>query len=337
MAYNSNHHQPYTPYYSHNEGLEEFDVRADFDVKGPRWSEVHGNGLYNPGMGTGGGNVRSSTTGLGVLRGDRNSGYGPVSEHIPPLGHTYSQDTRKSLASREELVSVPVLGPEWKKTELHDLSRRGKSGIKAEKRKRAWLEWTRDQRGLCGVRWLTRKVIVGAAFLFCVALGVTLYFVIPRAPNFEFYDEQPFTVDNNTISFSRTPTNFSFSGNLNLWADASSSYVPVHFTHLEASLYDEATNKKIATGDWGNHVMQHKAEQAVILPVTFAYSAINTSDTTWNDWYNACGHIWPGTTRSDLKLKLLLKMSIVGLTKKPQTSALISGIACPFELSADSV
>lgn len=63
-------------------------------------------------------------------------------------------------------------------------------------------------------------------------------------------------------------------------ADASSSYVPVHFTHLEASLYDEATNKKIATGDWGNHVMQHKAEQAVILPVTFAYSAINTSDTT---------------------------------------------------------
>lgn len=118
------------------------------------------------------------------------SSYGPVSEHIPPLGHTYSQDTRKSLASREELVSVPVLGPEWaptnakwitlctehvnrwrrwKKTELHDLSRRGKSGIKAEKRKRAWLEWTRDQRGLCGVRWLTRKVIVGAAFLFCVA------------------------------------------------------------------------------------------------------------------------------------------------------------------------
>lgn len=50
-----------------------------------------------------------------------------------------------------------------------------------------------------------------------LSLGVTLYFVIPRAPNFEFYDEQPFTVDNNTISFSRTPTNFSFSGNLNLW------------------------------------------------------------------------------------------------------------------------
>lgn len=63
-------------------------------------------------------------------------------------------------------------------------------------------------------------------------------------------------------------------------ADASSSYVPVHFTHLEASLYDETTNKKIATGDWGNHVMPHKAEQAIILPVKFAYSAINTSDTT---------------------------------------------------------
>ncbi|KAL0249839.1 hypothetical protein I308_103141 [Cryptococcus tetragattii IND107] len=319
MAYNSNHPRPYTLDYSPNEELEEFDVRADFDVKGPRWR-----------------NVRSSTIGLGVLGGDKNNSYRPVSEHIPPLGHTYSQDTRKSLASREELVSVPVLGPEWKKTELHDLSRRGQSGIKAEKRKRAWLEWRRDQRGLCGVRWLTRRVVVGASFLFCVALAVTLYFVIPRAPNFEFYHDQPFTVNNDTISFNRTPTNFSFSGNLNLWGDASSSYFPVHFAHLEASLYDETTNKKIATGDWGNHIMQHKTQQAVVLPVTFAYSAINTSDTTWNDWYNACGHIWPGTVRSDLKLKLLLKMSIVGLTKKPLTSTLISGVTCPFELSADN-
>lgn len=103
--------------------------------------------------------------------------------------------------------------------------------------------------------------------------------------------------------------------------------------------------------------MQHKTQQAVVLPVTFAYSAINTSDTTCkssifffhhmqqsylsdgrtgNDWYNACGHIWPGTVRPDLKLKLLLKMSIVGLTKKPLTSTLISGVTCPVELGADN-
>jgi hypothetical protein len=48
-------------------------------------------------------------------------------------------------------------------------------------------------------------------------LGVLLYFVIPRNPSFQFYPERPFDVDNSTISFSRTPTNFSFTGNLNLY------------------------------------------------------------------------------------------------------------------------
>lgn len=54
------------------------------------------------------------------------------------------------------------------------------------------------------------------------SLAVTLYFVIPRAPSFEFYHDQPFTVNNDTISFNRMPTNFSFSGNLNLWGTLSS-------------------------------------------------------------------------------------------------------------------
>jgi hypothetical protein len=47
-------------------------------------------------------------------------------------------------------------------------------------------------------------------------LAIVLYFLIPRAPSFTFYTAQPFVVDNTTIAFSRTPTNFSFVGNLNL-------------------------------------------------------------------------------------------------------------------------
>lgn len=49
------------------------------------------------------------------------------------------------------------------------------------------------------------------------SLGITLYFVIPRVPSFTFYTPTPFTVDNSTIEFSRSPTNFSFNGNLNLY------------------------------------------------------------------------------------------------------------------------
>jgi hypothetical protein len=57
-------------------------------------------------------------------------------------------------------------------------------------------------------------------------LGVLLYFVIPRNPSFQFYPERPFDVDNSTISFSRTPTNFSFNGNLNLYGTSSHAELP---------------------------------------------------------------------------------------------------------------
>ncbi|OCF40816.1 hypothetical protein I317_05351 [Kwoniella heveanensis CBS 569] len=282
---------------------EPFDVRADFDGDGPRWSERHGpkpgHGLINSigggaaGSMKGEGSIRSGgAMGTGIAGDDRS--YRPVEDHIAPSAYT---DPAKSLHSREELVSVPVLGPEWKKTELHELSRRGQSELKGDKRTRAWREWTRDQRGLFGVKWLTRKVFVFIVFAFLAALGVTLYFVIPRAPSFEFYNDSPFVVNEDTVNFNRVPTNFSFAGNLNLFGDASSSYLPVHFTSLQATLYDVTTNKKIATGDWGNKHMDHKDQQPVVLPVQFEYSAVNTSDITWNNMYQACGHKWTGTTR----------------------------------------
>ncbi|WWD18980.1 hypothetical protein CI109_103437 [Kwoniella shandongensis] len=327
-------HQPHNSlYYEQGEEEDEpFDVRADFDGTGPRWSDRYGQGQgIGQDVGKGEGSLRSGLGG-GMVGDDRS--YRPVDDHVAPTGHTANT---KSATSREELVSVPVLGAEWQKSELHELSRRGQSELRGEKRTRAWREWTRDQRGLCGSRWFTRRILVGAIFAFVVALGIALFFLIPRVPSFEFYGEQPFSVDNSTISFNRTPTNFSFSGNLNLYADASSSYLPVHFTSLQAKLYDLTTDKLIATGDWGNHRIAHKDQQPVLLPVTFSYSALNTSDTTWNDMYDACGHLWTGTTRPDLKFRLVLRMSIMGLVNHPEQSTQISDVTCPFELPGNSV
>ncbi|EIW67321.1 hypothetical protein TREMEDRAFT_33878 [Tremella mesenterica DSM 1558] len=257
------------------------------------------------------------------------SSYRRVETHIPPPGLRSTTD--------EEMVSVPVLGPEWHKSELHEMSKTGRNEVTREKRVRAWREWKRDQRGLCGVAWLTRRLLVFTLFFVCAGLAVTLFFVLPRAPSFTFYAPSPFTVDNSTIAFSRTPTNFSFAGNLNLFADGTNSYVPVHLSNLEATLYDLTTDKQIATGSLHGHVVHHKADQPVVLPVEFNYSALNTSDTTWNDLYDACGHLWPGTTRPDLKFRLVLKMSIIGLVTHPEQSTQISDVACPFELPASSV
>lgn len=63
-------------------------------------------------------------------------------------------------------------------------------------------------------------------------------------------------------------------------ADTSSSYLPVHFTNIEASLLDSTTSKIIARGNYGNHKVEKSKTAPVIFPVIFSYSALNTSDSS---------------------------------------------------------
>lgn len=71
-------------------------------------------------------------------------------------------------SSKVEMVTVPALGAEWGKDELHQASKAGKRERKAESRKKFWKEWNRDQRGLCG-HYFTRKVLVFVLFgVICV-------------------------------------------------------------------------------------------------------------------------------------------------------------------------
>lgn len=45
----------------------------------------------------------------------------------------------------------------------------------------------------------------------------------------------------------------------------------------------------------------------------------------------------PKLMRIDLKFRLVLKMSIVGLVSKPSVTTQISDVTCPFELPVNSV
>jgi hypothetical protein len=63
-------------------------------------------------------------------------------------------------------------------------------------------------------------------------------------------------------------------------ADTSSSYLPVHFTSLKATLFDLTTTKVIARGDYGNQKVPKGNQVPIVLPVQFLYAALNTSDTT---------------------------------------------------------
>lgn len=235
-----------------------------------------------------------------------------------------------------EMVSVPVLGPEWGKGELHDNTRRGKADIREEKRRTAVREWSRDQRGMCGIKWLSRKWFTFIFFFFCAGLAVTLYFVIPRAVTFTWYQADPFYVDNTTAVILRTPTNFSFTGELHLMADSSSSWIPVQFTDAVASVYDVATMKKIASGNLGKYKMSRGIANAVRFPITFSYSAVNTSDETWTNMYDSCQYQFNGVQRSTMNIRVEVKQSIVGLTGHPISTDTITGVTCPFSFSSSS-
>ena len=54
----------------------------------------------------------------------------------------------------------------------------------------------------------------------------------------------------------------------------------MHFSNLEATLYDLGTNEAIATGNYGNHFVPKEQNVPVVLPVQFYYSAVNASDPT---------------------------------------------------------
>lgn len=64
-----------------------------------------------------------------------------------------------------EMVTVPALGPEWKKSEMRDMTKAGKREKRAESRKQLWRDWTRGNRG---GKWFTKRVIVFGCFALIV-------------------------------------------------------------------------------------------------------------------------------------------------------------------------
>ena len=66
-----------------------------------------------------------------------------------------------------ELVTVPALGGEWKKSEMEDMTKRGRQKQKDSHRMDKFKAWNRDQRGCCG-KYGTRKQIAIGLFIFCV-------------------------------------------------------------------------------------------------------------------------------------------------------------------------
>jgi hypothetical protein len=76
------------------------------------------------------------------------------------------EDTASSIGN-VEMVTVPALGPEWKASEMRDMTKGAKREKLAEERGQKWKEWRRGERGMCG-NYFTRRFTVFFVFGLCI-------------------------------------------------------------------------------------------------------------------------------------------------------------------------
>jgi hypothetical protein len=130
---------------------EAWDIYADFNNAGPRYSSAQVQGLVHYSY------FMNASLQLRIT----------CRYQQLPTPNVKGDDTASTIGP-VEMVTVPAFGPEWGKSEMKDMTKAGKREKKNEGRRRAWKEWSRDQRGLCGSKWLTRRVVVFILFGLCV-------------------------------------------------------------------------------------------------------------------------------------------------------------------------
>ncbi|TFK39099.1 hypothetical protein BDQ12DRAFT_630303 [Crucibulum laeve] len=287
------------------EQTDAWDVYADFNNAGPKYSTAFT---------------------------QNNQGYHQLAPSTP-------KGDDASTTGPVEMVTVPALGAEWKREELHDMTKGARKQKKAESRREFWKQWNRGERGLCG-RYFTRKVFVFFLFGLCVAIALVLAFTIPRVPSFAFNDKLPISnatgdwKDAVPTVFSRIPANFSFPASASIQVNTNDNYLPITFKHIRAQVFDLETSRLVGTGDMGKQTLPAKSFPEIMIPLNFTYIASNDTDQTWLNWYNSCKNkiLVQDGKRDALQFRLVLDFDILGLTTTHSASTQISDAACPIEL-----
>jgi hypothetical protein len=184
-------------------------------------------------------------------------------------------------------VTVPALGAEWKSSELRDMTSAGQRARAAERRGARWAAFTSGKRGMCGLPWLTRKVLTFVLFFLVIAAGVTLAFTLPRVPGFALNVDTPLMNATGAFAaavptlFVRAPAaNFSFPALADVQVDTGASFLPLRMRELEATVTDSQTGLRVATGNISSVLVPPKALFNLQIPLNFSYTAINASDQT---------------------------------------------------------
>ncbi|KAH9175598.1 hypothetical protein EDB89DRAFT_323447 [Lactarius sanguifluus] len=291
-----------------------WDVYADFNNAGPRYSHAFGIG-------------------------NKEASYQQLSPQL-----TGKMDEESNTQGPVEMVTVPALGAEWGKDELKDMTKRGRREKENEDLGRKWKAFNRGEYGIFGRKWLTRRTLVFSLFGLCAAIGIVLAFTIPRVPGFNINGQTPLVSATGwfnqsvPVGFSRFPANFSFPAAVSLQVDTGSNFLPLVFKHLDAQLYDLDSFHLVGTGHLNRTKLPAKKFSNIQIPVNFTYVATNDSDQTWINWYNACKNKiqYTGGVRPVVRFRLNIDMSIAGLPTKHSTATTVTNAPCPIELPSSA-
>ncbi|KIJ59261.1 hypothetical protein HYDPIDRAFT_170874 [Hydnomerulius pinastri MD-312] len=298
---------------------ETWDVFADFNNTGPRYSTAFGIGQH------------------------QEPAYHQI-QPVTPSGAGKEADADSALAP-VELVTVPALGAEWQLSEMKNMTRSGRRELKSEDRRAFWKAWNRGEAGLCGTRWFTKKFLVFFIFGWCGIAAIILAITIPRVPALSFNSDTPLvaaTGDYNAsipTEFSRYPANFSFPAIADIQVDTTSNIIPLTFNHIDAQVWYPTANMQVGTGYFGKATLPAKGFPVIQVPLNFSYVATNDTDPTWVAWYNACKNpeTYATGVRPGVSFELILTMDIAGLPSTTSASTQIAAAPCPIELPINSV
>ncbi|TFK60502.1 hypothetical protein BDN72DRAFT_872898 [Pluteus cervinus] len=294
-----------------------WDVYADFNNAGPKYSSAFGSTVLP----------------------QQDAGYRQIGASSPLM----KPEDIITNNGPVEMVTVPGLGPEWRKEEMRDMTKAGRRERKYDGRMDKFKAWNRGQRGMCG-RYCTRKVFVFALFGICGLVGLVLGFTIPRVPGFNINNSRPLANATGSfaksipVGFSRSPANFSFPALAELQLDTSSNWLPLTINSLHATVYDLDSARQIGSGQLGKMTFPAKAFPDLAFPLNFSYLASNDSDQTWMNWYDGCRNaaFYTGNIRPAVKFRLLVEMNIAGLPTSYTATTQVSDANCPVELSINA-
>ncbi|KAH0832410.1 hypothetical protein J3R83DRAFT_13447 [Lanmaoa asiatica] len=299
---------------------ENWDVFADFNNTGPKYSTTFGIGQHQQ----------------------------PAYHQLPPTtpvaaGKAEGLDNDSTLAP-VELVTVPALGPEWERSEMKKMTKSGRREIKNDERRAKWRAWNRGEIGLCGTKWFTKKFLVIFIFTWCAIVAIVLAITIPRVPGISFYSTSPLVAASGNFNasipteFSRSPANFSFPAVAEIQVDTSSNIIPLTFNHIDAQVWYPSSNFQIGTGYFGKATLPARSYPIIQVPLNFSYVAPNDTDPTWVAWYNACKNTGTYTNgvRPGVSFEIIFTLDIQGLLSTSTASAQVNAGACPFELPITS-